>query len=151
MRQYVPNSYECVFLSLFSLYEHICDNLQRFEVLGCPKTLKQYGLQCHCPFKSGEFQVRNLPLNIPKIHGFARAFIRVRVSQVIYFFLSVIGARTFVRLSPPVHNLGLLMVNTRRYILRGGNSAKLLLTPSEKVVYSKRKEFVPKWGEILSF
>ena len=71
----------------FSLYEHICDNLERFEVLGCPKTLKQYGLQCHCPFKSGEFQVRNLPLNIPKIHGFARAFIRVRVSLFLFFFI----------------------------------------------------------------
>ncbi|WAR00418.1 hypothetical protein MAR_024790, partial [Mya arenaria] len=29
-----------------------------------------------CPFKSGEFNVKNLPLNIPKIRGFARAFIR---------------------------------------------------------------------------
>ncbi|XP_060590967.1 ganglioside GM2 activator-like isoform X1 [Ruditapes philippinarum] len=59
-------------------YYNICDNLQKYELLGCPKTIKQYGVQCSCPFKAGEFNVRNLPLNIPKVRGFARAFIRVR-------------------------------------------------------------------------
>ncbi|KAL4230947.1 Ganglioside GM2 activator [Mactra antiquata] len=58
------------------VYHNICDNLHEYEHIGCPKTLKQYGLQCNCPFRAGEFNVRNLPLNIPKVRGFARAFIR---------------------------------------------------------------------------
>ena len=79
---------QCFFLVCFSLYENICDNLLKFEVLGCPKTLRNYGVQCSCPFKAGPFSVRNLPLNIPKVRGFARAFIRVRVSGFLIFIIT---------------------------------------------------------------
>ena len=75
------------FISLFfSLYENICDNLREYEILGCPKKLRQYGVQCSCPFKAGEFAIRSLPLNIPKVRGFARALIRVRVSYWCFLF-----------------------------------------------------------------
>ncbi|XP_052797043.1 ganglioside GM2 activator-like isoform X2 [Mya arenaria] len=73
----IPFPLPCFDSSLGSCtYHDICDNLKHYEYAGCPRSLRQYGLQCSCPFKSGEFNVKNLPLNIPKIRGFARAFIR---------------------------------------------------------------------------
>ncbi|XP_052282673.1 ganglioside GM2 activator-like isoform X2 [Dreissena polymorpha] len=73
----IPFPLPCFDSSLGScMYYNICDNLQKYEVMGCPKTLKQYGVQCSCPFKAGEINVKNLPLNIPKVRGFAQAFIR---------------------------------------------------------------------------
>ncbi|KAK7097360.1 hypothetical protein V1264_004351 [Littorina saxatilis] len=53
------------------VYDNICDSLERFEGRRCPRTLRQHGLQCHCPFHAGHFSVQDLPLNVPKVQGYA--------------------------------------------------------------------------------
>ncbi|KAL3878934.1 hypothetical protein ACJMK2_031258 [Sinanodonta woodiana] len=61
------------------LYSNICANLAEYEYRGCPKKFKQYNIQCYCPFQAGDFSLRNLPLNIPKIGGFAGAFVIITI------------------------------------------------------------------------
>ncbi|XP_048775360.2 ganglioside GM2 activator-like isoform X1 [Ostrea edulis] len=61
------------------LYEDICDNLAAFERRRrCPKMLRDHQIQCYCPFHAGTFSFKNLAINIPKIGGFAGAFVKVR-------------------------------------------------------------------------
>ncbi|RUS82999.1 hypothetical protein EGW08_009236, partial [Elysia chlorotica] len=52
-------------------YENICASLEAYEKYGCPPALGDYGVQCHCPFRAGEFNLVNVPVSIPKIEGFA--------------------------------------------------------------------------------
>lgn len=71
----------------FSLYEDICDNLAAFERRRrCPRMLRDYKIQCYCPFRAGTFSFKNLAVNIPKIGGFAGAFVKVRVS-IDFFYI----------------------------------------------------------------
>ncbi|XP_067662986.1 ganglioside GM2 activator-like [Haliotis asinina] len=56
-------------------YDNICHRLEKYEQSGCPKTLRAYNVQCHCPFQAGDFTVSRVPVNVPKIHGFAGALI----------------------------------------------------------------------------
>ena len=37
------------------------------------------------------------------------------------------------------------------YTFRGGNSVKIILSPFLKGIYSKRKEFAPKWSKFFPF
>lgn len=70
-----------------SLYEDICDNLAAFERRRrCPRMLRDYKIQCYCPFRAGTFSFKNLAVNIPKIGGFAGAFVKVRVSIDFFYF-----------------------------------------------------------------
>lgn len=70
-----------------SLYEDICDNLAAFERRRrCPRMLRDYKIQCYCPFRAGTFSFKNLAVNIPKIGGFAGAFVKVRVSIGFFYF-----------------------------------------------------------------
>lgn len=74
----------------FSLYEDICDNLAAFERRRrCPRMLRDYKIQCYCPFRAGTFSFKNLAVNIPKIGGFAGAFVKVRVSIDFFIFLII--------------------------------------------------------------
>jgi hypothetical protein len=45
--------------------------------------LRDHQIQCYCPFRAGTFSFKNLAINIPKIGGFAGAFVKVRVSIVL--------------------------------------------------------------------
>ncbi|XP_076446909.1 ganglioside GM2 activator-like [Babylonia areolata] len=56
-------------------YENICASLERFERRRCPRSLRRHGLPCHCPFRAGEFSVHDLPLNVPKVHGYAASLL----------------------------------------------------------------------------
>ncbi|CAG5114822.1 unnamed protein product [Candidula unifasciata] len=52
-------------------YENLCASLEQYEVNGCPGPLRHLGFPCHCPFLAGDFSLTDIPLNIPKIQGFA--------------------------------------------------------------------------------
>lgn len=49
--------------------------------------LRDYKIQCYCPFRAGTFSFKNLAVNIPKIGGFAGAFVKVRVSIDFFFYI----------------------------------------------------------------
>ncbi|XP_069130901.1 ganglioside GM2 activator-like isoform X1 [Argopecten irradians] len=67
-------------------YDNICANLETFERRQrCPKRLRNFNIQCHCPFQAGEFNFKDLALNIPKIGGFAGAFVKVRGDYEVVF------------------------------------------------------------------
>ena len=86
------------FSFLFSLYEDICDNLAAFERRRrCPRMLRGYKIPCYCPFRAGNFSVKNLAVNIPKIGGFAGAFVKVRVSIGFFFLLFIFLLAFLVR------------------------------------------------------
>ena len=86
------------FYFLFSLYEDICDNLAAFERRRrCPRMLRGYKIPCYCPFRAGNFSVKNLAVNIPKIGGFAGAFVKVRVSIGFFFLLFIFLLAFLVR------------------------------------------------------
>ena len=73
------NSFFCfvLFCVFSSTYDNICTSLERFERRRCPRSLRQHGLQCHCPFQAGYFSVQDLPLNVPKVHGYAGSLLNV--------------------------------------------------------------------------
>ncbi|KAK3100685.1 hypothetical protein FSP39_023796 [Pinctada imbricata] len=58
-------------------YENICSNLEVYERRKrCPKRIRKYKLPCYCPFQAGEFRVKDLAINIPKIGGYAGALVK---------------------------------------------------------------------------
>ncbi|XP_005100086.1 ganglioside GM2 activator [Aplysia californica] len=56
-------------------YENICHSLETYESMGCPRAMRHHGLYCYCPFTAGKFHFKNLPVNMPKVHGFAGALL----------------------------------------------------------------------------
>ncbi|XP_013082210.2 ganglioside GM2 activator-like [Biomphalaria glabrata] len=56
-------------------FENICRQLEQYEAVGCPKALRHFGIQCHCPFAAGHFNLTRLPINIPKISGLAKSLV----------------------------------------------------------------------------
>ncbi|KAK0041562.1 ganglioside GM2 activator, partial [Biomphalaria pfeifferi] len=56
-------------------FENICRQLEQYETVGCPKALRHFGIQCHCPFASGHFNLTRLPINIPRISGLAKSLV----------------------------------------------------------------------------
>ncbi|GFR71066.1 ganglioside GM2 activator [Elysia marginata] len=61
-------------------YENICASLEAYEKYGCPPALGN-GVQCHCPFNAGEFNLVDVPVNIPKIEGFASPLLNAKPGQ----------------------------------------------------------------------
>ncbi|KAL5011483.1 hypothetical protein ScPMuIL_010034 [Solemya velum] len=67
-------------------YENICAYLDQYQKRRCPRTLRHHRLRCHCPFLAGDFSFKDIPLNIPKIGGFAGAFVNGDY-EVVFRFL----------------------------------------------------------------
>ncbi|XP_041357547.1 ganglioside GM2 activator-like [Gigantopelta aegis] len=42
-------------------YNNICQKLERYETNGCPRTLRHFNMQCHCPLLAGEFTILKVP------------------------------------------------------------------------------------------
>ncbi|PVD34726.1 hypothetical protein C0Q70_06003 [Pomacea canaliculata] len=68
-------------LNIMNTYDNVCASLERFEGRRCPRSLRQRGLQCHCPFLAGHFAVSDLPLNVPRVKGYAGSLLNVRGLQ----------------------------------------------------------------------
>ncbi|ESP01955.1 hypothetical protein LOTGIDRAFT_157083 [Lottia gigantea] len=56
-------------------YENVCSRFERYEKHGCPRSMSYYGIQCHCPIKAADFSIVKIPVNVPKINGFASALL----------------------------------------------------------------------------
>ncbi|XP_050416839.1 ganglioside GM2 activator [Patella vulgata] len=56
-------------------YDNICARFEQYESSGCPRSLWGYGIQCHCPVAATDFSIKKIPVNVPKIHGFAAPLI----------------------------------------------------------------------------
>ena len=59
-----------------STYENICASLEAYEKYGCPPALGG-SVQCYCPFTAGEFNLVDVPINIPKVEGVTSLLLNV--------------------------------------------------------------------------
>ncbi|XP_076468423.1 ganglioside GM2 activator-like [Babylonia areolata] len=56
-------------------YDDFCSSLERFEERPCPRRLQRYGVPCRCHVQAGNFSVQDLPLNVPKVQGYAASLL----------------------------------------------------------------------------